>query len=58
MSFSRPTQACQSPGRQSWGYREGEDYYTVRFMMESIARTLCLGGNYLLNVGPAPTEAS
>ncbi|NLG37957.1 MAG: glycoside hydrolase [Clostridiales bacterium] len=52
MSYSRPTQACQSLGRQSWGYREREDYYTVRFMMESIARTLCLGGNYLLNVGP------
>ncbi|HBC89199.1 MAG TPA: glycoside hydrolase [Lentisphaeria bacterium] len=52
--FSRPTEACQSVGDQSWGYREGEDYYTRRFLMQSIAKIMSMGGNYVLNVGPKP----
>lgn len=50
--FSRPTEACQSIGRQSWGYREDEDYYSHKFLMQSIDRIMTMGGNYLLNVGP------
>ncbi|MBM3212078.1 glycoside hydrolase [Candidatus Poribacteria bacterium] len=50
--FSRPTKACQSIGRQSWGYREDEDYYSHKFLMQSIDRIMAMGGNYLLNVGP------
>ena len=50
--FSRPTEACQSMGREGWGYREDEDYYSHPFLMRSIDRILAMGGNYLLNVGP------
>ncbi len=50
--FSRPTEACQSMGRESWGYRSDEDYYSHLFLMQSIDRILAMGGNYLLNVGP------
>ena len=50
--FDRPTEACQSIGRESWGYREDEDYYAHSFLMRSIARVMAMGGNYLLNVGP------
>ncbi len=25
--FGRPTEACNSVGTQSWGYRKDEDYY-------------------------------
>jgi alpha-L-fucosidase len=53
-AFSRPTQACQSMGRESWGYKSDEDYYAHRRLMESIDRTLAMGGSYLLNVGPRP----
>ena len=61
MVFSKPTEACQSMGRESWGYREDEDYYSHKFLMQSIDRIMAMGGNYLLNVGPKadgtfPTE--
>jgi len=51
-AFSSPTEACQSVGRQSWGYREDEDYFSDLHLMQSIDRTMAMGGNYLLNVGP------
>ena len=50
--FSGPTEACQAVGMESWGYREGETYYSSKYLMQSIDRTLAMGGNYLLNVGP------
>ena len=39
-------------GRESWGYKEDEDYYSVRHLIRSVDRTLAKGGNYLLNIGP------
>lgn len=50
--FSKPTEACQSIGYESWGYREDEDFYSDRYLSESIDKVLAKGGNYLLNVGP------
>ena len=50
--FERPTQACQPLGRESWGYREDEDYHTVRYVMQRIDGMMAKGANYLLNVGP------
>jgi alpha-L-fucosidase len=50
--FERRTEACQSVGRESWGYRANEDYYSDLHLMRSIDRALAKGGNYLLNVGP------
>ncbi len=50
--FPRPTEACNSVGTQSWGYRKGEDYYSIVFLVNSIDSVLAKGGNYLLNVGP------
>lgn len=54
MTFERPTEACQSVGIESWGYREGEDFYTDRHLLRSIDRYLVRDANYLLNVGPRP----
>lgn len=51
-SFRRPTEAVQSLGRESWGYKEDEDYYSCKHLMQSIDKTLSMGGNYKLNVGP------
>ena len=50
--FAGPTEACNSVGTQSWGYRRDEDYYSLRHLMESMDTVLAKGGNYLLNVGP------
>ncbi len=50
--FDRPTEACQSVGMESWGFRQDEDYYTDRHLMRSIDRYLARDANYLLNVGP------
>jgi alpha-L-fucosidase len=50
--FERPTEACQSVGMESWGYKKDEDYYTDRHLMRSIDRYLSRDANYLLNVGP------
>jgi alpha-L-fucosidase len=52
MSFEVPTEACQSIGTESWGYRIDEDYYSTRYIMESMDKILAKGGNYLLNAGP------
>ncbi len=54
MRFAAMTEACQSVGEQSWGYREGEDYFSVRYLTSSIDRVMAMGGSYLLNVGPMP----
>lgn len=50
--FVKPTEACQSVGMESWGYKKDEDYYTDRHLMSSIDRYLARDANYLLNVGP------
>jgi len=51
-SFDRLTEACQSVGMESWGYKKDEDYYTDRHLISSIDRYLTRDANYLLNVGP------
>jgi len=62
-SFDRMTEACQSVGMESWGYKKDEDYYTDRHLISSIDRYLARDANYLLNVGPTgegiiPKEAA
>ena len=52
IAFDRPTEACQSVGIESWGYRKDEDYYTDRHLIRSIDRYLVRDANYLLNIGP------
>ena len=52
LEFSSPTEANNSLGRESWGYRIDEDYYTAKFLMQSMDKIMAMGGNYLLNVGP------
>ena len=52
--FTRMTEACQSVGAQSWGYRENEDYFSTRDLISSIDHVMAMGGSYLLNVGPMP----
>ncbi len=52
LTFERLTEACQSVGLESWGYRKDEDYYTDRHLMRSIDKFLARDANYLLNVGP------
>ena len=52
--FTRITEACNSVGVQSWGYREREDFYTKRHLCCAIDRIMAMGGSYLLNVGPTP----
>jgi alpha-L-fucosidase len=51
-AFPRPTEACDSVGAQSWGYRANEDYRTLGYLTRAIDRMLSRGGNFLLNVGP------
>ena len=51
-SFERLTEACQSVGMESWGYKKDEDYYTDRHLVASIDKYLARDANYLLNVGP------
>ena len=61
--FTNFVEACNSVGRQSWGYRWNEDYHTIGSLVRGIDGFLSCGGNYLLNVGPkcdgtVPEEAS
>lgn len=62
-SFDRLTEACQSVGLESWGYKKDEDFYTDQHLISSIDRYLARDANYLLNVGPTaegiiPKEAA
>lgn len=50
--FDRPTEACNSVGTQSWGYKKDEDYYSLRHLIGSIDSIMARGGNFLLNAGP------
>lgn len=50
--FTRMTEACNSVGVHSWGYRAGEDFYTKRHLCCAINRYMSAGASYLLNVGP------
>lgn len=54
LSFPHRTEACQSVGSESWGYRREEDYYADRHLIGSIDKYLARDANYLLNVGPQP----
>lgn len=51
-SFAQRTEACQSVGVESWGYRRDEDYYSDRHLLRSIDKYLARDANYLLNAGP------
>ena len=50
--YTRMTEACNSVGQQSWGYRSNEDFYSKRHICSAIDRYMALGASYLLNVGP------
>lgn len=51
--FTHMTEACNSVGQQSWGYRENEDFYSINHLTCSIDRIMSMGGSYLLNAGPS-----
>ena len=50
--YTKATEACESIGAESWGYRTNEDYFTIGALTRNFARHLAKGGNYLLNIGP------
>ncbi|MBR2461220.1 MAG: alpha-L-fucosidase [Clostridia bacterium] len=50
--FTRMTEANNSVGQQSWGYREKEDFYSIRHLTHAIDRYMSMGASYLLNAGP------
>ena len=52
LPFANPTEACNSVGSNSWGYRAQEDYFSIYHLERQMASNLALGGNYLLNAGP------
>ncbi|KAM9824067.1 tissue alpha-L-fucosidase-like [Neosynchiropus ocellatus] len=48
---------CTSVDTQSWGYRRNmrmNELMSLPDIIEDLVRTVALGGNYLLNVGPSP----
>ncbi|MDO9541204.1 MAG: alpha-L-fucosidase [Kiritimatiellia bacterium] len=50
--FSKPTEACESIGSQSWGFRKDEDYFTPIYLVRRMDLMFSKGANFLLNVGP------
>lgn len=57
LSFTQRTEACQSIGMESWGWRRDEDYYTDGYIYRSLAGYLARDANYVLNVGLLPSGA-
>ena len=56
-AFTQRTEACQSVGQESWGYRTAEAWYTDRHLLRSVDKYRARGANYLLNVGPDANAA-
>lgn len=52
VGFTRPTEGVESLGRESWGYRRNEDYFSLRYLQGAMDKLLAMGGNFMLNVGP------
>ena len=52
LDFTRPTEACNSLGVQSWGYRSNEDYYCTRHLINSIDIVMAKGATIFLKCGP------
>jgi len=50
--FPKMVEACNAIGVHSWGYRKMEDFYSYRYLMSAICKTMAKGGSYLLNIGP------
>lgn len=51
-SFDGLCEACDSIGKESWGYRGNEDYHTNLYLTSSIDRYMAMGANFVLNAGP------
>ena len=50
--YTKMTEACNSVGEQSWGFRANEDFYSLRHIISAIDRYMAMGASYVLNVGP------
>lgn len=50
--YIKATEACESVGAESWGYRSCEDYFSAAKIQRSMAEQMMRGANYLLNIGP------
>ena len=50
--YTRRTESCNSIDVNSWGYRADSEFYSYRYLMASICKTMARGGSFLLNVGP------
>lgn len=51
-SFDGLCEACDSIGKESWGYRRHEDYHSKYYITSSIDRYMAMGANFVLNAGP------
>ena len=51
-SFDGLCEACDSIGKESWGFRKTEDYHSRYYITSSIDRYMAMGANFVLNVGP------
>ena len=51
-TFDGLTEACDSVGKESWGFRRTEDYHSKFYLTSSVARYMAMGANFVLNVGP------
>jgi len=47
-------EACQSVCQDAWGYKRDARLFSAHYLIESLVRMAAAGGNYLLNIGPAP----
>ena len=50
--FDGLCEACDSIGKESWGFRKHEDYHSKLYLTSSIDRYMAMGANFVLNVGP------
>lgn len=51
-SFDGLCEACDSVGKESWGYRVNEDYHSNLYLTSSIDTYMAMGANFVLNIGP------
>lgn len=53
----RMIECCDAMGQLSWGYHRRQQFWSAPELIRRLSRVAAFGGNYLLNVEPAPSGA-
>ena len=54
MQTDRPWERCFTISKGGWGWKPNAEVRSLEFLLTKFVKVICMGGNFLLNVGPNP----